>query len=161
MPSHCERARQWVSAELDGRLSEFEHALLGAHLADCGSCRGFRTSLLRFTEELRSAPPERLERPVEVTHARRRISFRIAPAVAALAVTAVGLGSILASSNVRTGSAVSQSPESSSAPRLSPTNGPVNLSSLSGLRRDRVLAAATTVDTKQIQRPSSGGTVLR
>jgi hypothetical protein len=149
-----------VSAELDGRLSEFEQALLDGHLASCAACSDFRASAVRFTYELRTAPLERLEQPVAVAP-RRRISFRIAPAVAALAVTAVGLGSILASSIVRPGSEVSEAPESSSAPLLTPTNGPVNLSSLIGLRRSRMVTLASGVDTRSNQRPASGGTVLR
>jgi Putative zinc-finger len=160
VPAHCERARQWVSAELDGRLSEFEQALLDGHLASCAACSAFRASAVRFTYELRAAPLERLEQPVGVTP-RRRISFRIAPAVAALAVTAVGLGSILASSAVRPGSEVSPAPESASAPRLTPTSGPVNLIYLGGLRRSRMVTLASSVDTSMTQRPVSGGTVLR
>jgi hypothetical protein len=150
-----------VSAELDGRLSEFEQALLEGHLSTCAGCSAFRGSVVGFTQELRSAPLERLEEPIVVSRARRRISFRIAPAVAALAVTAVGLGSILASSIVRPGSEVSQAPGSASEPQLSPASGPVNLSSLNALRRDKVVTAATTVDTQRTQRPASGGTVLR
>jgi ferric-dicitrate binding protein FerR (iron transport regulator) len=158
---HCERARHWVSSELDGRLSEFEQALLQAHLRDCSACSAFRVSLQRVTEELRSAPLEQLERRVEVAGARRRMRLRIAPAVAALAVTAVGLGSILASSHIRPGSTAGASNEPSSAPRLSPANGPVNLSAVEGLRRERIVTAASTVDTRQLQRPLHGGTVLR
>jgi predicted anti-sigma-YlaC factor YlaD len=156
----CERARQWVSAELDGRLSEFEQALLDGHLKGCAACSGFRASATGFTHELRAAPLERLEQPISVARVRRRLSFRIAPAVAALAVMAVGLGSILASSIVRPGSTVSQAPDSSSA-RLTPTNGPINLSAINGLRRDREVTAMTSVDTLRVTRPASGGTVLR
>ena len=160
LPAHCERARQWVSAELDGRLSEFEQALLEGHVSTCAGCSAFRASVARFTQELRSAPLERLEEPVLVSRVRRR-TFRIAPAVAALAVAAVGLGSILASTVVRPGTEVSQLPGSSGEPRLSPASGPVNLSSLNGLRRSRIVTAATTVDTQRTQRQASGGTVLR
>ena len=160
LPAHCERTRQWVSAELDGRLSEFEQALLDGHLGTCASCSAFRASVARFTQELRSAPLERLEEPVVVSRVRRR-TFRIAPAVAALAVTAVGLGSILASTVVRPGTQVGQVPDSAAEPRLSPASGPVNLSSLNGLRRDRIVTAATTVDTQRTQRQASGGKVLR
>jgi len=150
-----------VSAELDGRLSEFEQALLAGHLSTCKACSGFRVSAVHFTNELRSAPLERLERPVAVSRARRRISFRIAPAAAALAVTAVGLGTILASSEVRPGSAVSEPSQAPSSQRLTPANGPVSSTMLEGLRRDRIVTAATTVDTKLVQRPLRGGPVLR
>ena len=163
MPGHCERARQWVSAELDGRLSEFEQALLDGHLRSCADCSAFRASAVGFTGELRAAPLERLERPISVSYTRRRISFRIAPAaVAALAIMAVGLGSLLASSVVRPGSNVGQVPQSQdTAQRLTPSQGPVNLSSLRGIRRERIVLESSTVDTSRVQRPPKGGTVLR
>lgn len=98
----CDRARQWATADLDGELSRFERALLDAHLADCPSCREFTTSIDGFTEMLRTAPPAALERTIEIGRLRRRIGLRLAPAVAAMAVSVVGLGSILASSDLRT-----------------------------------------------------------
>jgi hypothetical protein len=151
-----------VCSELDGRLSEFEQALLSGHLRSCAECSAFRASAVGFTEELRAAPLERLERPVSVSYSRRRTSLRLAPAVAALAVAAVGLGSILASSIVRPGAHVGQAPPvSGTAERLTPAQGPVNLTSLGGIRRERAVVAASTVDTSLVQRPPSGGTVLR
>lgn len=150
-----------MSSELDSRLSEFEYVLLQAHLRDCRACSAFRVSVQRLTEELRSAPLEQLDRHVEIAVARRRIRLRIAPAVAALAVTAVGLGSILASAHIRAGSTVGSSTEPSSASLLTPSNGPVNLSSVRGLLRERTKAEASTVDTRALQRPLHGGTVLR
>ncbi len=98
----CDRARQWATADLDGELSRFERVLLDAHLTDCPSCREFTTAIGGLTEMLRTAPPAALERPIEIGRLRRRISLRLAPAVAAMAVTVVGLGSILASSDLRT-----------------------------------------------------------
>ena len=102
MHGACDRARQWATADLDGELSRFERVLLSAHLADCPSCREFSAAIGGFTEMLRSAPPEHLERTIEIGRLRRRIGLRLAPAVAAMAVTVVGLGSILASSDLRT-----------------------------------------------------------
>ena len=98
----CDRARQWATADLDGELSRFERVLLSAHLEDCPSCREFTAAIGGFTEMLRTAPPEHLERTIEIGRLRRRIGLRLAPAVAAMAVTVVGLGSILASSDLRT-----------------------------------------------------------
>jgi predicted anti-sigma-YlaC factor YlaD len=102
MHGACDRARQWATADLDGELSKFERVLLSAHLADCPSCREFTAAIGGFTEMLRTAPPEHLERTIEIGRLRRRIGLRLAPAVAAMAVTVVGLGSILASSDLRT-----------------------------------------------------------
>jgi predicted anti-sigma-YlaC factor YlaD len=102
MHGACDRARQWATADLDGELSRFERVLLSAHLADCPSCREFTAAIGGFTEMLRTAPPEHLERTIEIGRLRRRIGLRLAPAVAAMAVTVVGLGSILASSDLLT-----------------------------------------------------------
>ena len=102
MHGACDRARQWATADLDGELSRFERVLLSAHLEDCPSCRQFTTAIGGFTEMLRMAPPEHLERTIEIGRLRRRWGLRLAPAVAAMAVTVVGLGSILASSDLST-----------------------------------------------------------
>ena len=97
----CDRARAWVSRELDGELSEFERVLLAAHVADCAPCRSFKADVAAITAELRSAPLERLGRRVELP-LRRRLSLRpLQAAAAAMAVMAVGLGSLFSSLNSR------------------------------------------------------------
>ena len=103
MHAACDRARAWATADVDGELSSFERVLLNAHLAECPSCCEFHASVNGFTELLREAPLEKLERTIDIGRVRRRtrISMRVAPAVAAMAVTVVGLGSILASSDLR------------------------------------------------------------
>jgi Putative zinc-finger len=103
MHAACDRAREWATADVDGELSSFESVLLNAHLVDCASCREFHASVGAFTEMLRTAPMEQLERTIDIGRLRRRIRIplRAAPAVAAMAVTVVGLGSILASSDLR------------------------------------------------------------
>jgi predicted anti-sigma-YlaC factor YlaD len=104
MSGDCDRARQWSSTELDGELSTFERVLLRAHLASCPSCRDFRTSIGGLTGTLRAAPLEQLDGVIEIGRLRRsRLRLRLAPAAAAVAVAAVGLGSLLASSAVRSG----------------------------------------------------------
>lgn len=104
MNGDCERARQWASIELDGELSTFERVLLRAHLAHCPPCRDFRTETSGLTHALRAAPLEQLEQPIEIGRMRRGIRMRLAPAAAAMAVAVVGLGSILATSAVRSSS---------------------------------------------------------
>ncbi len=99
MSRDCERARQWASLDVDGELSTFEGVLLNAHAAGCADCREFRASVAHAASALRAAPLE----PFTVTvpsRVRRRISRSLAPAVAALAVVSVGLGSIAASSHI-------------------------------------------------------------
>jgi predicted anti-sigma-YlaC factor YlaD len=100
----CDRARQWASTELDGELSTFERVLLRAHLAACPSCREFRDGIGGLTGALRAAPLEEFEGVIEIGRLRRRPRLRFAPAAAAMAVAAVGLGSILATTAVRSGS---------------------------------------------------------
>src|SRR5438477_9906580 len=99
----CERARQWISLHLDGELSEFEVALLDAHLARCPSCGEFSTIAVEATAQLRTAPLERLEQPIRLpSRSRRRVSaLRLGIAsTAALAVTSVGIaGALLSSKN--------------------------------------------------------------
>jgi predicted anti-sigma-YlaC factor YlaD len=101
MNGDCERARQWASIELDGELSTFERVLLRAHLAHCPPCREFRTDTNGLTHALRAAPLEQLDQPIVIGGMRRRLRLRLAPAAAAMAVAFVGLGSILATSAVR------------------------------------------------------------
>lgn len=104
MNGDCERARQWASIELDGELSTFERVLLRAHLAHCPPCREFRTDTNGLTHALRMAPLQQLEHPIEISRVRRGLRLRLAPAAAAMAVAVVGLGSILATSAVRSSS---------------------------------------------------------
>ena len=94
----CERAREYASLAVDGELSQFEHALLRAHLEQCAGCRSYNGGLVATTERLRNAPLERLERPITLP-SRQRVSFRNVQAglAAALVVTAIGLGGLLSS----------------------------------------------------------------
>jgi predicted anti-sigma-YlaC factor YlaD len=104
----CDRARQWASLELDGELSSFELALLENHAAGCASCAEFRAEITGLTGALRAAPYEPFQ-GVVLARVRRSVRLRLAPAAAAMAVAAVGLGSILASASFR-GSSVGHIP---------------------------------------------------
>jgi predicted anti-sigma-YlaC factor YlaD len=99
---NCERARQWASLELDGELSNFERGLLESHLATCRSCSTFRAEVTGLTGALRAAPHEPFE-GVVIGRMRRHVRMRLAPAAAAMAVAAVGLGSLVASSALQSG----------------------------------------------------------
>lgn len=98
----CERAREWLSLAVDGELSRFERALVDRHLSGCPECAAFGAEVRGFTLALRAAPAERLTHPVAIPERRRRaVAFRPAQAaVAALAVVAVGAGTL--SSSLRT-----------------------------------------------------------
>ena len=127
----------------------FERVLLANHLAGCPPCREFRTSVSGLTRTLRSTPRERFE-VIVIGRIRRRARLRFAPAVAAMAVAAVGLGSILASSEVRTRS-VAQ------VRSVGPAIDTMNLS----MSRARVLAAQKTATApRAAQRSLHGGPVL-
>ncbi len=116
----CDRVRAWVSVELDGELSQFEIALLRTHLAGCEDCRKFAAEARAITGELRAAPPERLDAPISLPR-RRRGSFRsVQVAVAASAVAAVGLGSVLGSLGSRD-AITARSAAPSALERVSPT----------------------------------------
>jgi predicted anti-sigma-YlaC factor YlaD len=98
-PRSCERAREWASLRLDGELSEFEQALLDAHLERCAPCAGYAGNVTAATEALRQAEASRLSVPVALPLRRRALSLRAVSAAAAAAaiVAAVGLGTLIGS----------------------------------------------------------------
>jgi anti-sigma factor RsiW len=93
----CERARECASLRLDGELSEFEQALLGAHLARCEPCRSFAHELESLTDHMRATPLARLEQPVSLPARRRLVSRRPVEiaAAAALMLTTLGVAGAL------------------------------------------------------------------
>ena len=93
----CERARAWMSADLDGELSEIERALLRAHVADCAGCTGHVRELAAATVRLRFAALEQPDLPAFVAPRTSRVPLRAVQAVAAAAAvaTAAGLGTLL------------------------------------------------------------------
>ncbi len=145
MHGHCERARQWASASVDGELSTFERALLADHLERCASCREFSLAITDLTTALRAAPRERLE-GISIGRVRRHVRLRLAPAVAAMAVAAVGLGSVLASVEIKGGSVASVPPVQTAPVASSPDT--LNLSAahvLERLRSDRSTSSARSL----------------
>jgi predicted anti-sigma-YlaC factor YlaD len=90
----CARSREWASLRADGELSELETALLDAHLARCGECRGFADTLDGIVLSLRDAPAAR-PAPIEVRAVRNR--RRVVPVLVAAALVAVAavVGSIV------------------------------------------------------------------
>jgi ferric-dicitrate binding protein FerR (iron transport regulator) len=93
----CERAREWASLGLDRELSEFERALMAAHLRACAGCQRFQEDIAALTKLLRSTPAEmpapvalplRYRRPLRAARLR---AGQLASA-AALVLAAGGLG---------------------------------------------------------------------
>jgi anti-sigma factor RsiW len=84
-----------VSVWLDSELSEFELAMVRAHLLACPSCAEHADHTIAVTGMLRLRPLEPLPSPVFIPHrrgSRRVISVGIA-AAAVIAAIGVGLGS--------------------------------------------------------------------
>jgi predicted anti-sigma-YlaC factor YlaD len=154
----CDRARQWASTELDGELSTFERVLLRAHLGACPSCREFRDGIGGLTGALRAAPLEEFEGVIEIGRLRRRRPrLRFAPAAAAMAVAAVGLGSILATTAVRSGSVGGQTPTPVVKAELASLDT-MNLSTSTARERQSAFELIRAINA---QRSLRGGPVVR
>lgn len=92
-PLNCERVRSQISMALDAEVSELDRRLVAAHLARCPECRAFESPVREFTEELRAAPLELLERRIVVTRGRsRRRAWLTTAEVSAAATLLIGLG---------------------------------------------------------------------
>lgn len=95
----CERAREWISLELDGELSAFELQLVHRHVRRCADCREYAHDLRAIAGLLRAAPLEQPSHAVHLPLRRRRNlgavgrgAFASAAAAAAAAAVAVGIG---------------------------------------------------------------------
>ena len=94
-PSECQRAREAVSAQLDGELSDLGSARLTAHLRECDVCRAYALELAAVASRLRAAPLERPEAQVRLPARRRRSALQVAAVVAAavaVAASSLALG---------------------------------------------------------------------
>jgi predicted anti-sigma-YlaC factor YlaD len=89
------RARESVSARLDGELSELEAAGLDDHLRACADCSAFALELHALSSGLRAATLEQ-PRIAAFAPARRRPIVRLQTAAAAAAIVAVVAGSSFA-----------------------------------------------------------------
>jgi anti-sigma factor RsiW len=102
----CDRARAHISAQLDGELSEFEHARLTLHLAGCPACRAYEADVATVTGLVRAAPLEPLEFPISLP-GRRRSGFRQFELAAAVALAvAIGVGSMFSALSTSRSSAL-------------------------------------------------------
>jgi hypothetical protein len=99
LPRTCERARNWISLDLDAELSELEAAMLRAHVERCVPCATYQSEVTAVTYRLRLAPLEPLLAPVILPSRRRSVSRALqVGAAAAVAVVATSIGTLLASS---------------------------------------------------------------
>ena len=86
----CARAREAISAQLDGELSELDHEWQRAHLRVCAECSAWAEDVQLATQWLREAP---LEEPA-IAFARPR--FRPARGTASAALVAAAAASLVA-----------------------------------------------------------------
>lgn len=97
----CEQMRGYVSASLDGELSELEATRLQAHLASCAGCRTYATTAREATRLMRSTPLEELDFPIALPSRRLAVARRLQVAAAAAAVAAtLGLSVVAGSTGV-------------------------------------------------------------
>ena len=98
IPKVCERARTYASLRQDGELSDFEAVLLDAHLGDCAACRAFAADVDALTVELRRAPLQRVEYPLQLpVRVRAGVRRFQLGAAAAVLISVVGVGSLIGS----------------------------------------------------------------
>lgn len=88
-PSTCQRAREAVSLQLDGELSELGSTRLSAHLRECAACAAYAHEATAIAGRLRAAPLEQPGVAVTLSARRRRPGLQIAAAGAAAALAAV------------------------------------------------------------------------
>src|SRR5436305_1138715 len=98
-PIACQKAREAVSLQLDGELSELGSLRLATHLRRCEACSAHALELSATLDLLRSAPLEQL---AFVLQPRRRASSARIMTVAATAV-AVATGLFLSAGALRVG----------------------------------------------------------
>ena len=87
----CERAREWISLDVDEELSELGRARLRRHLARCPGCAAAARELRTLATMLADAPLEQPTSEVEV-RPRRRIGLTRVYAAAAVVATAAACG---------------------------------------------------------------------
>jgi anti-sigma factor RsiW len=91
----CERAREWISLEVDEELPELDRARLRAHLAGCAACAEVAERVRAVTTMLADAPLEQPRATVAVPPRRIGI-FRLGLAAAVAAIIAGGFAGSLA-----------------------------------------------------------------
>jgi anti-sigma factor RsiW len=96
LPSDCERTHGYVSASVDGELSEVEGMLLEGHLAACESCRGYAASVAQTARLLRRAPLEELGFAIVLPSPHLAVArkLQVGAVAAALALT-FGLSAVI------------------------------------------------------------------
>ncbi len=92
----CDRTRGYVSASLDGELSQVEGARLETHLASCAACRAYAADVAESSRLLRETALEELDFPIVLPRRRLAVARKLQVAAAAAAIAAaVGLSTVV------------------------------------------------------------------
>jgi len=150
--SDCARARESVSARLDGELTDLEAGFLELHLRDCVACAGYAEDVEGAAGLVRATPLLEPSEPVFVARRRhyRRLPVSSAAAAAAVVVAAVAgssfvIGSLLGSQGGQRGQHPATTRKTASgSPGPAARNAPVILRGQPGLRL-RVPAAGRVI----------------
>jgi predicted anti-sigma-YlaC factor YlaD len=142
--SACEQAREQISVQLDGELSQFEQTALDGHLNMCGSCRAYAASVASVSDRLRTAELERPRFPIVLPHRSRLRAPTRAVQVAAAAAVAMVVGLTSAGVSLTNGNNPSVSFRASQAfpdrgPNLEPTRS-TRASIVLGAQQRRTIA---------------------
>ena len=134
--TNCARARESLSAQLDGELPELDLERLETHLLVCPDCSGWAEAVRDVTARLRATSLEEpAERFVLVRRGRRRATGPVAlvatAAASLVAVLGVSHSLTLASSHPSRSSNVS--PQAGAPAVITPENARLGLDSLAPL----------------------------
>jgi len=94
--SDCARARESMSARLDGELTELEAGFLDLHLSGCATCAGYAEDVEGAAALVRGTPLEQPNEPIFVARRLRHRRLPIPSAAAAAVAVAVVAGSSFA-----------------------------------------------------------------
>lgn len=140
----CDRARTWLSLQLDGELSELEGALLSAHLARCEPCRAAAAGIEAVTCAIRAVPLELPSVALSVPRLRARGSLR-----AFYSAAAATLGTVVLLTGVGSVGAMHVIGQNPAAPKLERVSAVAN-----GMSDDLQLLAGVRV--QRVERPIPG-----
>jgi len=90
----CDRAMEYLSANLDGEITELERASLDRHLNRCSHCRLAAFEIHAFTEVIRTSPVVTESRTPVPTHSSRRQRLGVRPVSAGITLVAAAIAAV-------------------------------------------------------------------
>ena len=131
----CTEMRTLVSCRLDGAISQFEIARVGAHLRRCPDCAAFEAEVGAFTALLRGDDQVAVPRQITLPRVPYRRHLRVARGAAATAAAAMAAVAIGGSANLAERTRVA-APANDAIRTAAPAVGIPRLVSLQELYRD-------------------------